>query len=251
MEAVSCVCRRDKCARTVLALAIAASGGCAHHIGKKAGEGAIEALKKNPPSEQPMRVAAGRAVEGAMDTLEDPAQQERLRAIIDRAVDAAVARSFQALADPRQQERLRALVTEMVDEASSRGFENVMSAEPGQQSKAAALASQIASAAAHEVMREVAQGMNTGFDQLFPGCDGLDEQACRHRRLRALSSEAGAGFAVGLLGVMRWPLLIATGLLGLVTGLLGHWLWTLRGRPAAGSPGPRPAPSPSRAATQS
>jgi hypothetical protein len=235
----------------LVVLALVAGTSCARQMGRKASEGAIEALKQRPASEQPMRVAAGRAVEGAIDKLEDPRQQERLREIIGQAVDAAVARTFQSLADPRQRQNMNQLVTELVDEATERALQNLTAAEPGPLAGLEAMVQRLASVAAHEVVHEVVQGMNKSFDELLPSCEGLDPAACRHQRLRALTRETGASFAAGVLDVVRWPLLIATGLLGLVTGLLAHWLWTLRGRPAAGAPGPRPAPAPSRAATQS
>ena len=228
---------------TAALLAVALSGtSCAHHIGKKASQGAIQAFKEKPPEEQPSRIIARRAIEGALDTLEDPEQQRRVRAMIDRAVDAAVARTLDALNDPRQQERMRELVTSVVDEATARTFQSAMGSEGGEPSPATQLAQQLAQVAAREVMREVVQGMGTGLDQIFPACGpGVDVRQCRQQHLRALTTETGASFAKGVLDVIRWPLLIATGMLGLVAGLLAHWLWTVRRRPPAGGPAPTAA----------
>src|SRR5262249_29986704 len=110
-------------AATLLALALSATS-CAEHMGKKASEGAIEAFKQKPPAEQPSRVIAGRAVAGALDALDDPEQQRRMRAIIDKAVDDAVVRTLDALNDPRQRQRMHELVTDIVDDAMARAFQS-------------------------------------------------------------------------------------------------------------------------------
>jgi hypothetical protein len=44
-----------------------------------------------------------------------------------------------------------------------------------------------------------------------------------------MSQSAAVGFSTGLRQSLGWPLLIAAGLIGLLVGLLSHWLWSLRG----------------------
>jgi hypothetical protein len=222
-------------------LALGAGASCAEHIGRKASQGAVQGLKDRPPDEQLSRVAARRAVVGSVEAFDDPEVQRRMRRFVDRTVEAAVASTFDALDDPRQQERLRELITGVVQETTATTFQSLTGAEAGGAGPAAQLAAQIAQAATREAMLEVLGGVGAGLDQMFPGCAGAgaDAESCRRQRLRALTREAGAGFSTGVLDAVRWPLLIATLLLGLVVGLIAHWLWTLRGRTTPADLGPR------------
>src|SRR5436190_3868554 len=110
----------------ILAVLAIGAGSCAHHIGKKASQGALESLKNAKPEDQPSRVAGGRVVSGAFEALEEPQQQQRMRAIVDRAVETAVASTLNALNDPRQQQRVRELVTSVVEETTASAFQSVM-----------------------------------------------------------------------------------------------------------------------------
>jgi hypothetical protein len=220
-------------------LAMGAGASCAGHIAKKAGEGAVQGLKTSNPDEQPMRVAGRRVVAGALESMDEPEQERRMKEVLDRAVYAAVEDTLLVLNDPAQQQRIRDLVTTVVDETTATAFRNLGGPEGGGDGPAAMLAAQIAQAATRQAMREMLGGVGTGLEQVFPGCAAAgDGEECRRQRIRALTREAGAGFSSGVLDTLRVPLLIATGLLGLIVGLVAHWLWSLRPRPPRGGHAP-------------
>ena len=191
------------------ALAVLALPACAHHAGKGAVQGVAESIaesqKQNAesPETQISRVAAERAVTGAIAALNAPEQQEKLRQVVNGLVTEAIASAF----------RTATAVQEVVDSLGGRGK--------------GPLAQSIASTG-----REVSAGVvGSALDKLtalFPGCSGPDAVACINRQLQATTQSAGAGFSKGLRDSLGWQLLVAAGLLGLVAGIIGHWLWALR-----------------------
>ena len=67
------------------------------------------------------------------------------------------------------------------------------------------------------------------LNELFPGCRGPDAVACVNRQIASMSQSAAIGFSAGLRQTIGWALLIFAGLIGLLMGLLSHWLWSQRG----------------------
>src|SRR5262245_44080275 len=65
--------------------------GCAHYVGKKAAEGATTELRHQAETQpdKPAYKAAANATIGVVDTLDDPAQRQRIDSLIDDAVSAA------------------------------------------------------------------------------------------------------------------------------------------------------------------
>jgi hypothetical protein len=175
-----------------------------------------------------------RAVAGAFEALDDPKQQEIMRELIAAAAAQAVVSSVAALNEPQQRQQLAQLMSNAVDDAISTGFESGRAAASGVGGPAAQLAGDIARAATRSAMAEVTAGLGGNLDQLFPGCAGPDVAACRRQHLRALTREAGAGFSEGVIDSIRWFGLIGAGLVGMLLGLLVHWLWTLRPHHPAG-----------------
>jgi hypothetical protein len=228
--------------RLVLAVALLALPACAHHVGKGAVAGFTDELAANQarttgnPNEQVSRVAAERAVAGAVASLDDPAQKEKLRRMVNELVAEAISTALRT-------------ATEV-----PRGEANKQAAELGV-SPVALLMAQAARTAASDALHEVIVGLGgkgqgplgtslagTGrelsasvvggaVDKLsasFPGCAGPDMFACIDRRIAEASHTAAVGFSTGLRESIGWPFLIIAAVIGLAIGLLGHWLWSLR-----------------------
>ena len=223
------------------ALAVLALPACAHHAGKGAVQGVAESIaesqKQNAesPETQISRVAAERAVTGAIAALNAPEQQEKLRQVVNGLVTEAIASAFRtATAVPAGERSARggaavSPVAELIAQAARSGIETAVQEvvdSLGGRGKGP-LAQSIASTG-----REVSAGVvGSALDKLtalFPGCSGPDAVACINRQLQAATQSAGAGFSKGLRDSLGWQLLVAAGLLGLVAGIIGHWLWALR-----------------------
>jgi hypothetical protein len=226
---------------TVLAALLTGVGAsCAGLAGQGASQGAVQGLRgqaSNDPSQQVSRVLTGRAVVGALETLNEPQQQERLRAIVADSAEQTVAGALAALDEPAQRQRLRALTASVVEEVMTSALAGATAAGRGERGPAVSLAGEMARAAAGDAMHEVRAGLGASIDEVFPGCAGPDAEACRRRQLRGLTRDMGAGLSAGLVESLKWPLLIVAGGLGVLVGLLAHWLWTWRPRRRTG-PGP-------------
>src|SRR5262245_29756876 len=88
------------------ALVALAASACAHHAGKQTMEGAVEKVSEGQektagePEKQVARVAAQRAVAGALAELDAPAERERLRQLVDDLVRQAVSSAFRSALEP-------------------------------------------------------------------------------------------------------------------------------------------------------
>src|SRR5579862_9706726 len=75
-------------------------GACAHQMGKNAAGAATEKVSQdqaataNDPNRQISRVAAERAIEGAVAALDAPEQRARIQQVVNAAVTEAVASAF-------------------------------------------------------------------------------------------------------------------------------------------------------------
>jgi hypothetical protein len=217
--------------------ALVVGTSCAHQMGKNASQGFLEGVaeqKEASPDNQVARVASERAMLGAFDAMNDPQQQEVLRAIVASVATQAATSTVAAMNDPKQRAQMAALVSSIVDETVSTAFESSLAAAGGANGPAARLAGEVARAATRDAMAEVSAGVSANLAELFPGCKGNDVAACRRQHLRALTHEAGAGFMSGALESIRWLGLLFAGLLGLLIGMFVHWLWTQRPHHPAG-----------------
>ena len=76
-----------------------------------------------------------------------------------------------------------------------------------------------------------AAAVGSALDQLgelFPGCRGPDAVACVNRQIASMSQSAGIGVSSGLRETIGWALVILGALIGLLLGVLSHWLWSHR-----------------------
>lgn len=222
---------------TLAALALGAGGACAQQMGKNASKGFVQGLQDHrteDKEQQVVRVATERAVAGAFDALDDPEQKEVLRALVSTVAAQAAASAVAAMNDPQQRQQLAAIMSTVVEESVTSAFESSLSASGGANGPAARLAGDIARAATRDAMAEVSASLGANLEQLFPGCKGTDIAACRRQHLRSLTREAGAGFTAGVLDSIKWFGLLAAGFVGLLVGLLLHWLWTSRPTHPAG-----------------
>src|SRR4051812_28321985 len=180
-----------RCARTVRVAAFAAlltgaGASCAAHVGKQASHGAVQGLRdqaSNDPNQQVSRVVTGRAVAGALEAMDDPQMQQRLRALVAGAAEEAVAGALAALDETAQRERLREVTASVVHEAMASALAGVTAAGRDALGPAVSLAGEMA----RDAMHEVTAGLGAGLDQVFPGCGGPDAEGCRRRQLRGLT----------------------------------------------------------------
>ena len=219
------------------------ASACAHQMGKNAAQGATQLLEQgqaataDDQSRQISRVMAERAVEGAIAALDAPEQRARIQQVVDAAVAQAVVTAFRAAGD------------------ATRGQ---VAAVAGQHpvSPVALFMGQVARTAVDDALRGLvadlgshgegplgaslagtgknvsAAVVGSALDQLhdlFPGCRGADAVACVNRQIASMSQSAAIGFSAGLRQTIGWALLIFAGLVGLLMGLLSHWLWSQRG----------------------
>jgi len=223
-----------------------------------------QAANADDPSRQVSRVFAERATEGALAALDAPEQRDRIQRLVDLAAARAIEGSVAALDAPAQRERIQQVVSGAVAQAVASAFEVAtkgpggeragVTGEPGV-SPVALLMGQVARKAVDDAVRGLvadlgshgqgplavsiagtaknasAAAMGGALDQLhelFPGCGGPDAVACVNRQIATMSQSAAIGFSAGLRQTIGWALLIFAGLIGLLMGLLSHWLWSHR-----------------------
>lgn len=173
-------------------------------MGKRAGAGVVEAIKEQgsaDPKQQIARVAATRAVEGAVSALEEPAQ----RAIIQRLVNEAVS----AAATLAVEKATRQMVAELGPDGE--GPLAVSLSRTGERVSASAVG-----------------GVGSEIARLAPECVGPDPLGCLERRLQQTARSTAASFTAGIKDSAGWQLLLVAFALGAGAALLGAWLWSLR-----------------------
>ena len=217
------------------------------------------------PSRQVSRVFAQRVTEGALVALDAPEQRERIQHLVNLVAERAIEGSVATLDAPAQRERIQQVVNGAVVEAVTSAFQVATKGPGGERADAAGLpgASPMALLAGQMARRAVddavhglvadlgshgqgplavsladtsknvsAAAVGSALDQLhdlFPGCRGPDAVACVNRQIASMSQSAAIGFSAGLRQTIGWALLIFAGLIGLLMGLLSHWLWSQRG----------------------
>ena len=223
-----------------------------------------QAASADDPSRQVSRVFAERATEGALATLDAPEQRARIQRLVDLAVERAVEGGVAALDAPEQRARVQQVVNGAVTEAITSAFQAATGVSRGESaggvglsgpSPIALLMGQVARTAVDDAVRGLvaelgshgegplatsiagtgknvsAAVVGSALDQLhelFPGCRGPDAVACVNRQIASMSQSAAIGFSAGLRQTIGWALLIFAGLIGLLMGLLSHWLWSHR-----------------------
>jgi hypothetical protein len=208
-------------------------------MGKNAATGATQVVAQgqaenaNDPSRQVSRVFAERAMEGAIAALDAPEQRARIQQVVDAAVAQAVATAFRAVGEATREEvagvsgQQLALVTGKVARTAADEALRGLVAELGSHGEGPLGAS--LAATGKNVSAAAVGGALDQLNQLFPGCRGADAVACVNRQIASMSQSAAIGFAAGLRQTIGWALLIFAGLIGLLMGVLSHWLWSQRG----------------------
>jgi hypothetical protein len=195
--------------RSAHALALAAAlaaipSACAERIGKRAAAGAVSGLQQqrsDDPQRQPARQAAANAVEGAVTALDEPEQRARIERLVSQAVSAAATSAVEHAAQQ--------LVAELGTDGD--GPLAVSFARTGERVSAAALG-----------------GVSSEIVALAPECAGPDPLSCLERRLQQTARATAASFSAGVRDTLGWQLLLVAFGVGVVGGVLGTWLWSIR-----------------------
>ena len=212
-------------------------------MGKNAAQGATQVLAEgqaanaDDPSRQISRIFAERAIEGAIAALDAPEQRARIQQVVDAAVAQAVATAFRPPARPprgagrrrRRPARVSpvALLMGQVARTAVDDAVHGLVADLGSHGEGP-LAASIAGTGKNVSAAVVGSALDQ-LNRLFPGCRGPDAVACVNRQIASMSQSAAIGFSAGLRQTIGWALLIFAGLIGLLMGLLSHWLWSQRG----------------------
>ena len=215
---------------------------CGHQIGRNTLSGATSKLQEgqeateNDPNKQIARIAAERAIEGAVEALNAPEQRAKINQVVSDAVAKAVASALRTATEvPRGEnaglagERGVSPVALLMAQAARAAIEDAVRGlirdlgGNGEGPLAESLAS-----TGKNLSASVVGGAVDKLADTFPGCRGPDALACIDRKIQEMSRSAASGFSSGVRESIGWPLLIVAGLIGLVLGLLGHWLWSLR-----------------------
>lgn len=229
--------------RVALLLALSWLGGaCAAHTGGRATEGALVAIREEPPAGQPrFGERVGRdTTRGALETLASPEGIASISAVME----ATVTRSLDAaLRAPQVQGRVggRAgagrsfslLERASRDSAAAFGaaFSEELRRELGPDGRGP-LATSLGATAA-EVSGSAVQGVREGLDGLFPGCESGDRRACLETGVRSLGKAAAAGFVEGIVESGSWAVVALAFLVGVAAVLLAQvTARLLRRRPA-------------------
>ncbi len=207
-------------------------------MGKNAAQGAAQVLSEGQAatsedqSRQISRIMAERAVEGAIAALDAPEQRARLQQVTDAAVAQAIATAFRAAGEATRDQvagpvgREAALFMGKVARTAVDDALRGVVAELGSHGEGP-LATSMAGTGKNVSAAVVGSALDQ-LNQLFPGCRGADAVACVNRQIASMSQSAAIGFAAGLRQTIGWALLIFAGLIGLLMGVLSHWLWSQR-----------------------
>jgi hypothetical protein len=219
------------------------ASGCAHQMGKGAVSGAAQevaqgqAANADDPNRQISRVIAQRAIEGAVAALDAPEQRARIQQVVNAAVTEAVASALRTatevphgknagLAGEQGVSPVALLMSQAARSALADAVHGLVVNLGG--NGEGPLAASIAGTGKNVSAAVVGSALDR-LTELFPGCRGPDAVACVNRQIGVMSQSAAVGFSTGVRQSIGWPLLIVAGLIGLLLGLVGHWLWSERG----------------------
>ena len=187
------------------ALSLAVFGAaCAQRIGEQTAKGMVSGMKAHAgadPNQQVSRVAAGRAVEGAVAALDAPEQREHLRSIVADTMSEVVQTAIE--------DATRQIVAELGPDGEG------------------PLAASLTNASAR-ISAGVVSGARGEMMALFPDCAGPDPRACIERQLQDMARSTAAGFTKGIRDTLGLPLLIIAFVFGVAGGVFGTWFWTRR-----------------------
>jgi len=193
----------------------------------------IRAQSSDDPSMQLSRVAAGRAVEGALSALDAPENREQIRSLISEtvsnAVQTAVAGAVATLAAPEQREQIRSLVSETVSDAVQTAVEDAtreLAAQLGPDGDGPLAAS--LTNASSRISAGAVRGVRGELMALFPDCGGPDARGCIELQLQQIARSTAAGFTKGVRDSLGLSFLFVAFVLGVAGGVLATVLLSRR-----------------------
>ena len=203
------------------------------------------------------RITAGRAIEGAIDTMNELRQRAQIQRIIDAAVADAVASALRAALTPARggergagaesgggaltagQAPVAMLAGQVGRAATENGRQSLVSTsalvtEDALSRVAAALGTDGALRQSLVTTSAMATDAAVGaaLAELFPECRGDDAAAlaCRRERMHELTRVAAATVPAGVRDALGWPLLLFAASIGAAIAVLVTWLLTTRQR---------------------
>ena len=224
-------------------LATLLASACAHQMGKGAVAGAAQKVEQDQaaiaddPSKQISRIAAQRAIEGAVAALDAPEQRAKIQQVVNAAVTEAVASALRTATEVPQGENaglagergvspVALLMGQAARSAVTDAIHQVV-ADLGHNGEGP-LAASIAGTGKNVSAAVVGSALDQ-LTELFPGCRGPDAVGCINRQIYGMSQSAAVGFSTGVRKTIGWQLLIVAALIGLLLGLLAAWVWSQRG----------------------
>jgi hypothetical protein len=75
----------------------------------------------------------------------------------------------------------------------------------------------------------VIAGARQGLADAVPACGGRDPAGCLQAYLHDLARSSAVGFTGGVRDTIGWSVLFLAFALGVAGGVVGSWLWSLRG----------------------
>jgi len=220
--------------------------GCAHRIGNNATEAALQTLKEDmkkvDPAHAPARVAAERAVVGALETLDSPEQRAHIQRVVSEAVTAALlaaagnvsagaAGKGSGAARPHRDSPMEQLVHQAARAAVDSATERALAALGPDGTGPLGLS---LSRTGRRLADEALGGATDRLAVLLPGCPPGQEAACLQEQVNQLARAAASGLSTGLRQTIGWPLLLVAFLGGAVIAALVTWLWLVWSRVGRG-----------------
>jgi hypothetical protein len=206
--------------------------GCAHRAGQKATRGAVEELQRSTQERRQlgepafMEQAAGNAVIGTMNALDDPARQEQLARIVGTATQSAFNTAMGSFRQPGAwgggpRAAYGAPIGAFGNDFSAGfalGMSRQLQVELGPDGSGPLGKS--LSGLAQEMSGAVASGVVAELSPVEKDCAGPDRKGCVDRRVYDMSRVAAIGFADGVAHSLRIPVLVLTFLGGFVVALI-------------------------------
>jgi len=207
---------------------------CAQRIGQQAASGAMQGMRQELDDQgagnHPVQTAGERMALGAVDALDRPEQQARIREMIAAAVTEAVSTAMRtasggAPADPESESPIELAASQAAETAAqaavARIVEELGAGGDGPLGRSLAATSQKMAAAA------VGGAVEAAVVRL-PGCQPGQGQACLERLTTELARAAAAGVVLGTRDALGWPFLVLAFVAGVLAALLVIWIWSLR-----------------------
>lgn len=222
--------------------------GCAQRMGSNATAGAVQSFKeemeKVDPAHAPSKIAAERAVTGALETLDSPEQRAHIQRVVSEAVTAALLAAAgnvsagaggkgtsAGAARPHRDSPMEQLVHQAARAAVDAATERAVAALGPEGGGPLGVS---LSQTGRQLAAEALGGATDRLAALLPGCPAGQEQACLQQQVNQLARAAAGGFSTGLRQTIGWPLLLVAFLGGAIIAALVTWLWLVWSRVGRG-----------------